>query len=61
MLDPHPTPQKKTIPKKPSLIWVTKTWLSKPLFKEILQFCRTIIILQILVKKPFKYLLKFRS
>ena len=57
MLDPHPTPQKKLSPKSR----VTKTWLSKPLFKEILQFCRTIIILQILVKKPFKYLLKFRS
>ena len=35
-----------------------KTSLSKPLFQEILQFCNAIVILQIIVKKPFKHLLK---
>ena len=40
---------------------LNQTSLSKPLFKEILQNYSTIVILQILVKKSFKYLLKVRS
>ena len=40
---------------------LSKTSLSKPLFKEILQFCNTVVILQIIVKKPSKHLFKVKS
>ena len=38
-----------------------KTSLSKPLFKEILQFCSSIVTFLITVKNRFKHLLKVRS
>ena len=39
---------------------LSKTSLSKPLFKEILQVCNTVIILQIIVKKLSKHLSNLR-
>ena len=40
---------------------ITKISLSKSLFKEILQFCSTLVILQILAKKPFQHMFNVRS
>ena len=40
---------------------INKTLLSKPLFKEILQLCTALVILQTVVKNPFKYLFSVRS
>ena len=37
---------------------LNKTSLSKLMFKVVFQFCSTIVILQTLVKKPFKQLYK---
>ena len=43
-----------------SVNMLNKISLSKPPFKEILQFCSATVALQTLAKKPFKHLFKVK-